>query len=127
MTQARHPQGGPFFLARSCVEPDEAFATLADLCARLVQLAEGRPTRFRPAAVARGPGRLAGACVAVAVSRGLAFEHVAYAFLPGTLSGDDGVLRRAFNACRARPAAWDARPMVREVALTGGPGLEWAA
>lgn len=115
---------GAYLFAQSCVEPDLAFDSLQDLALWLADMAKGRPVRCRTAAVARGPRREAGFCVAVAVSWRLAFEHVGYAFLPGTLCGDEAALRKALHVARAQPGL--ARRF-EEVALQGGVGLAVAA
>lgn len=115
--------GGAYLLARSCVEPDEAYERLDQLAARLHDLSQGRPLRCRMTAVTRGEGRLAGICVAVSCAHVLQFEHLGYAFLPGTLAGDNVALKKAID--RARSGGLPGR--FEEVQLCGGPGLKVAA
>lgn len=115
--------GGAYLLARSCVMPDEAFDSLPALAARLAELTRGRPTRCRPAATTRGEDREAGCCIAIAAAFRLPFEHVGYAFLPGTLAGNDAALMKAID--RARLPGLPER--FEEVQLCGGPGLAVAA
>lgn len=114
---------GPFFLARSCVMPDEAFETLPNMATRLLEIIGNRPTRFYPAAVARGPGRVAGMCVRVSTAFQLQFEHVGYAFMPGLMAGNDLALKRSVEVVRSRIMQ---TPRFKEVMLYGGPALDWA-